>query len=127
EEVVLLLDVLRRNPVLGTKPVNEITLALELLAADAVQAAVDVLVDVAAVVDSLEEVLDEALVSLVGRADEEVIVGIDAPRQLAPGLDDLVDVRLGVEPLLLGHPVDLRGVLVGAGEEERFLAALAMV
>ena len=58
---------------LGAEAVDEIGLALELLAADAVQPRVDVLVDVAVVVDPLQELLDEALVALVGRADEEVV------------------------------------------------------
>jgi hypothetical protein len=113
--------------VFGAKPVDEVGLALELLAAHAIEAAVDVLVDVAFVVDPLKELLDEALVAVVGRADEEVVVDVDAPRQLAPVLDDLIDVRLRVEPLLLGHPVDLRSVLVRAGEEERLLSTLAVV
>jgi hypothetical protein len=127
EEVVLLLDVLRRDPVLRAEAVDEIGLALELLAADAVQPCVDVLIDVAVVVDALQKLLDEALVTLVGRPDEEVVLSIDPSRQLAPVFGDAVDVRLGVEPLLLGDAVDLRGVLVGAGEEERLLAALAVV
>ena len=127
EEVVLLLDALRRGPVLGAEPVDELGLVLELLAAHAVQAGVDVLVDVAVVVDPLQELLHEALVALVGGTDEEVVVDIDLLRQCAPVLDDLVDVGFGVEALLLGDAIDLRGVLVRAGEKERLLAALPMV
>src|SRR5215831_20264199 len=127
EEVVLLLDVLGRDPVLGAQAVNEVGLALELLAADAVQAGVDVLVDVAVVVDALEELLDEALVSLVGRPNEEVVLRIDPARQLSPVFGDPVDVGLGVEALLLRDAVHLRRMLVRAGEEERLLSALAVV
>jgi hypothetical protein len=127
EEVVLLLDPLWLDAVLRTLAVDELGLRLERFATDAVEPRVGVLVDVAVVVDPLDEVLDEALVSLVGRADEEVVLGIDEPRQLSPGLGDLVDVRLRIETLILGHPVDLGGVLVRSGEEERLLAALLVM
>ena len=127
EEVVLLLDVLGRDPVLGAQAVDEIGLALELLALHAVEPGVDVLVDVAVVVDALQELLHEALVPLVGRPDEEVVLGIDPFRKLAPVFGDSVDVGLGVEALLLRDAVHLRGVLVGAREEERLLPALAVV
>ena len=65
EEVVLLLDPLGRDSWIGAVAVDELGLGLERLAADAVEPGVDVLVDVAVVVDPLEEVLDEALVALV--------------------------------------------------------------
>src|SRR5262249_41116137 len=66
EEVVPLLDPLRRDAVDRTVPVDELGLGLELLALDAVPARVRVLIDVAVVVDTLDEVLDEALVALIG-------------------------------------------------------------
>src|SRR4030095_2234468 len=88
EEVVRLLDPLRWNPVLGAQAVDQVGLALELLAADAVQAAVDVLVDVAVVVDALQKLLDEPMMALVGGGDEEVVLGTDAFRQRPPLFDD---------------------------------------
>ena len=60
EEVVLLLHPLGLDAVIGALAVDELVLALERLAADAVEAGVDVLVDVAVVVDPLEELPDEA-------------------------------------------------------------------
>src|SRR5581483_8673993 len=72
EEVVLLLDPLRRDVVDRALAVDEVSLGVERLAADAVEAGVDVLVDVAVVVDSLQEAADELLVALVARPDEEV-------------------------------------------------------
>jgi hypothetical protein len=126
-EVVLLLDPLGWDPVLGAQPVDEVGLALELLAADAVQARIDVLVDVPLVVDPLQELLDEPLVALVGRADEEVVLGIYLPRKLAPVLDDVVDVRLRIETLLPGDALDLPGRLVRAGQQDGLVAPLAMV
>ena len=65
EEPVLLLDPLGLDVVVGALAVDELVLGLERLAADAVEPGVDVLVDVAVVVDPLQEVLDEALVALV--------------------------------------------------------------
>ena len=61
EEPVLLLQPLGLDAVVGALAVDELVLGLERLAADAVEAGVDVLVDVAVVVDPLEELLDEAL------------------------------------------------------------------
>src|SRR3954447_20008980 len=128
EEVVLLLDVLGRHTVIRTEAVDEVGLALEGLAADAVEPGIDVLVDVAVVVDPLQELLDEALVALVRGADEEVVFRIDRPRQLTPAaLDDLIDERLWVETLLLGHAVHPGRVLVGAGQEEGLVGALLVM
>ena len=107
--------------------VDELVLGLEGFATDAVEAGIDVLVDVAVVVDALEELADEGLVALVARSDEEVRLGVQARRQAAPGLGDLVDVLLSAEPLALSDAPDLGRVLVDAGEEERLLAALAMM
>src|ERR671934_2562354 len=61
EEVVLLLDPLRLDAVLRTLALDELGLRLERLASDAVEPRVGVLVDVAVVVNPLDEVLDEAL------------------------------------------------------------------
>ena len=72
EEPVAFLDPLRRDAVLRAQPVDELRLRLESLTADAVQTGVDVLIDVAGVVDPLDEVLDERLVLFIGRANEEV-------------------------------------------------------
>ena len=127
EEVVLLLDPLRDGAVLGTLPVHELVLVLERLAADAVETRVGVLVDVAVVVDPLDELLDESLVALIRRADEEVDAGTDLLRDLAPLLRDLVDVDLRIQPLLFCDAVHLRRVLVRAGEEERVLASLPVM
>ena len=127
EEPVLLLDPLRLDAVVRALTVDELVLVLERLAPDAVEPGVDVLVDVAVVVDALQEVLDEALVPLIGRPDEVVDRRVDARRQLLPGDDDLVDVLLGLEPLLRSYPRDLVRVLVDPREEERLLAALAVM
>jgi hypothetical protein len=127
EEPVSLLDPLGHGAVVGTLAVHELRLGLEGLAAHAVETGVDVLVDVPVVVDPLDEVLDEADVPLVGRADEEVDVSADSWRQLPPHLGDAVDVLLRLDALLHRDAVHARRMLVGPREEERVLAALATV
>src|SRR5207253_9583983 len=73
KEIVLLLEPFSLRVVDRALPVDELRRSLELLAADAIEAGIGVLVDVAVVVDALEEVLDEPMMTLVARADEEVI------------------------------------------------------
>ncbi len=107
--------------------VDELVLGLELLAADAVEAGVDVLVDIPVVIDALEELTDERLVPVIRSADVEVRLGADRSGQRAPHLADAVDVLLRFEALLLGDPVDLRRVLVHAREQERVVASLAVM
>ena len=86
----------------------------------------EVLVDVAVVVDPLDELLDELLVPLIRRADEEVDAGADCSGPCATSRD-LVDVDLRIQPLLFCDAVHLRRVLVRAGEEERVLASLPVM
>ena len=107
--------------------VHQLFLGLELLAAVAVQAGVDVLVDVAVVVDPLQEVLDVALVALIAGADEEVVDRVEASRQLLPGADDGVGVRLRLEPLLRGDARDLVRMLVHARQEEGLVSTLPVM
>ena len=127
EEPVALLDPLGLPVVLRALAVDEIRLRLECLAADAVEARVDVLVDVPVVVELLQESLDEALVLLVARADEEVVRRVEALRELTPDDRDLVGVLLRRQSLLRGDAGDLGRVLVDPGQEERLGATLAPV
>ena len=85
------------------------------------------LVEVAAVPQPLDEALHERLVLGVGRADEEVVRGREGPGQLAEPLGGLVGPRLGLEARSRGRLGDLGSMLVGAGEEEHVLPALARV
>ena len=129
EEPVALLDPLRLGVVLGALAVDELVLGLERLASDAVEPGIDVLVDVVAPVapDALEELLDEALVTLVARPDEEVVRDAEAGGERPPRLDDPVGVLLRLEALLGRHTRDLRRMLVDAGEKERLTAPLPLV
>ena len=110
-------------------PVDELLLRLERLAADAVAARVDVLVDVVAsvVADPLQELLDEPLVAVVARPDEEVVRDVEAGGELPPRTDDAVRVLLRLEALLRGDARDLRRVLVDSGQEERLTPALPLM
>ena len=63
----------------------------------------------------------------VGGADEEVVRGVDPLGQLAEPRRVAVDELLRRDPLALGRQRDRLAVLVGAGEEEDVLAALAHV
>jgi hypothetical protein len=106
---------------------GDLVLHLEVGAARAVPALVEPEVDVAVVVHALQHLLDLGLVGLVGGADEEVVGRPEARHQ---GLEALgVEVRelLGLKPLGVRRVGDRLAVLVGAGEEEHVLAALAHV
>ena len=129
EEPVALLDPFGPRPMLGAQPAGgELLLGLELFAADAVQARVRVLVDMAVVVDPLDELLDETVMALIGGANEEVGTRANAGGERTPILlDEPVDERLRVDTSVLGRAHVLRGVLVRAGQEERLVAALLVM
>jgi hypothetical protein len=78
-------------------------------------------------VDPLEHVLDLRHVLLVGRANEEVVRGLEAGHQRLETLRVAVGELLGLEPLRPGRVRYRLAVLVGAGEEEHVLAALTHV
>jgi hypothetical protein len=84
-------------------------------------------VDVPVVIDALEHLLHAAHVLLVGGADEEVVGGIELRREGLEALGVAVGQLLGLEPLGAGRVGDRLTVLVGAGEKEDVLAALAHV
>ena len=128
EEPVLLLDPLDRRAVdRAEPPLDELVLAVERLARRAVPAAVAALVDVARLVDALEDALHLRLVLGVGGADEEVVGGVEHTAQGAEALREHVGLLARGAPLPLGGAGDLAAVLVGAGEEEDVLAALAVM
>ena len=123
EEVVLLGDVLDDRPVDGAAlAVVELVLLVVELAAHAVEALVAVELDVAAVVDALEELLHRPLVPGLGGADVVVVGDVE----LVPGGAEERAVAIG--PLERGGvvrlrgPLDLEPVLVGAGEEHDVVA-----
>ena len=80
EERVPLLQPRRRRSVLRAHPVDQVALAVEGLAGQAVQPRVRAVVQVSPLVQDGHEALDEGLVLGVGRADEEVVRRVDRPR-----------------------------------------------
>jgi hypothetical protein len=79
------------------------------------------------VVHALHHLLDALLVARVRGADEEVVRGVDARQQVEEALRVAVGELPRRYPLLLRDACDRLAVLVGAGEEEHLLAALAVV
>ena len=117
----------QRRLVVGALAVHDLLLGVEALAAVAVPAAVLAEVDLACVVELLEDGLDHRLVARLGGADEVVVGDTEPPPRLAEGAGDLVGVRLRRHARggrRLGDPVP---VLVGAGEEVHAVAAQAPV
>ncbi len=117
EEVVLLLDEGERGLVIGALAVHDLLLGVEALAAVAVPAAVLAEVDLARVVEALQDLLHHLLVPRLGGADEVVVGDAEAPPRLPERPRDLVRVGLRRLAGLGRHLGDLLAVLVGAGEE----------
>ena len=98
EEVVLLDDVLDDGPVDRAVAVDELVLGVVRLARHAVEAFVRAELDVAAVVDRLQELLHRGVVARLGRADEVVVGDVEA----VPGVAEVARVSstssFGVTP-----------------------------
>ena len=126
EEIVLLFHLDHRSSVHGTVAVDELLLGVVVLAGHAVEPAVGAELDVAVVVDRLEEASYGEVVTRLGGANEVVVGDV----QVCPGGDE--PLSGGVGPGLGGHPVlprrlgHLGPVLVGAGEEEHVVAEEAV-
>ena len=95
----------------GTASVDELGVLLERLAADAVEAGVDVLVDIAVVVDPSQEVTDELRMRRVRRADEEIRLRVD-PSRHADGL------HAGLVLAIVKSYVDLMGGTIAVQSTE---------
>ena len=111
----------------------EVLLLLERLAAFAVQALVIVLVEhrlaglwTAGVPQPAEQLLYSEFVALVGRADELVVGNAQRGPRVLEVLGVLVDIRLRGKASLSGALGDFLAVFIGAGQEVRLVAALAM-
>ena len=107
--------------------VLELAVGLEVGAARAVPALVVPGVDVAVVVDPLHHLGDLRHVLRIGRADEEVVGGVQPCRQLLEADGVLVTELARRDPEPLGLLRDRLAVLVRPGEEEHVLTALAHV
>ena len=94
------------------------------LAFGAVLALVGTLVDVALLVELLEDLLHGLDVALVRGADEVVVLDVHQLPQVLGGGDDLIDKFLGRLAGLRGLALDLLAVFVRAGEEVGVVAEL---
>ena len=120
EEVVLLAE--RGDGTAGVDravdAVDQLALLVVRLAGHAVRALVGVELDVAVVLDPLQELLHGRVVPRLGGADEVVVGDVEA----VPGGPEPLGVAVGLleraEPGLLGGLGHLQAVLVGAGQEE---------
>ena len=108
-------------------PRPQLALGLEVGAARAVPAFVDALVDPAVVVAPLDDLRHLRFVPGVRGADEEVVADVDDRHQRLELGRVAVAQLLRRDPLALGRQLDRLAVLVGAGEEEDVLPALAHV
>ena len=102
--------------------VVELVLLVVELAAHAVEALVGVELDVAVVVDPLEELLHRPLVAGLGGADEVVVGDVEVVPRGAEQRAVAVGPLLRGDAVRLGGPLDLEPVLVGAGEEHDVVA-----
>src|SRR5262245_45943659 len=128
EEEVLLADPLGlQRRVQWTVAVDEILLLLELLAADAVPALVDALVDVAGVVAALCQKAGTDVVPGLGRADEIVERHIEPLPRRAELLLHPIAVRDRIEALLDRLLVHVLRVLVVPHQEPRVEAGEPLI
>ena len=126
EEVVAFAAQDRRVAVLRQLAVDQLVLSHVAFLADRVQPFVLAVVDVARVVDALQDGAHHALVALLGGADEVVVGDVERLPRIAEAAADLVDERLRLPAGFGGGVVDLLAVLVGAGEEPGVVAVRAV-
>ena len=107
---------------LRAEAVDKFLFGIEAFAARAVMAAELAEIDVAVVIDFLEELLDEAHVLRVGGAHEVVVLDIQFRPEIPEVRAYLVDKFLRAPALLRRGLGNLVTVLVGAGEEAHILA-----
>jgi len=127
EEIVALLPVLRFALVIGTQAVHQLLFHVEAFAADAVESLVVAEVDVAGVIDLLEDHPYDPDMIFIGGADEVIVVDVQF-RPEGPELGaDAVGIGLGIDAGLLGGLGDLVAVFVRAGHEKGPVSGKLMI
>ncbi len=123
EEVVLLLELLHRQPVDRAQPTGQqFVVGVVLLAADAVLAPVEVELEVTGVVAALEQLEHPGAVPGFGGADEVVVGDLEVLPRLGELWRDRIGERLRIEAGGVGGALDVEAVLVGSGEEQDVVA-----
>src|SRR5690606_15290898 len=95
-------------------------------AGHAVEALVGAELDVAVVVDALQELLHRPVVARLAGADEVVVGDGELRPRVAEPLGGDVGPLLGRHAPRLGRALHLQAVLVGAGQEERLVTEQAV-
>ena len=119
EEIRFLRDLLHRAVAIRAAAVLiKLVFRPVALAGRAVESLVLALVDVALRVDAAENLLHDALVALLRRADEIIVADGESFPEVLEARDDLIRVLDGRHARLLGLLLDLEPVLIRAREEE---------
>ena len=122
EEVVLLRDLGDGPLAVGAGPLLEVLFGPEALVGDTVPSVVRVLVDLAPVVQVLEDSLDNPDVALLGGADEVIVGDAELLPEFLKADHHTVAVFLRSDAGRRGRLFHLLPVLVDAGEEEDLLS-----
>ena len=126
EEVAFLARLFHRASAVRTAAVLELKLRPEGLAGRTVPALVFALVDVALIVELLENLLYGLHVALVGRADEVVVLDVHQLPELLDAVHDMIDVRLRRHAGIARLALDLLPMLIRAGQEKHVVAGLLL-
>ena len=127
EEVSLLGCLDQLSAALGALAIGYLRIGIEGFVGRAIPALVVSLIDIALLVESLEDLGHSGDVIVVGGADEVVVACTHAVKN---GLDlacYVVHVLLRRDACFLGAVLDLLAVLVRAGAEENVVAALSLI
>jgi len=127
EEIALFLGLLHRAVAVRAFMIDQLGFRPEGLAGRAVPALVFALVDIAFVIELLENVLDGLDMVLVRGADEAVIGNIEQLPELLDPVHNVVDIGLWRDALVLGFALDLLAMLIRAGQEHDIKTLQALI
>ena len=127
EEICLFLGAGHLTSAVGAFAINQLCFCEEGLAGYAVPALVFVFIDIALVVQLLEDVLNGLFVVGIGGTDEVIVGGIHAVPDAADVACHVVNVVLGGDPCCLCQFFDLLTVFIGTGHEENVITALTLI
>ena len=127
EEVGLLRSLFHLASAVGAFAVHQLSVGEEGFAGSAVPALIVTLVNVALLVQFLENVSNRTLVIIVGGADEMIVGGVHQIPDAADLAGHTVHVFLGLNAGVSGLILDLLTVLIRTGEKMHVVAALPLV
>ena len=127
EEIGLLRSALDLAATVGALAISGLGVGEEGLAGDAVPALVAALIDIALIVELLEQLLHSRLVVVVGGADEVIVGNVHLVPQILDLPRHAIHVGLGGDARGVGEILDLLAVLVGTRAEVDVVAHLSLV